>query len=83
MAKLLSKTENLLYFVVFYTNNLADTPRVRMEGQSSHALRYVHGLPPIRRWLGNETFNRIVLIFPSIFVCYNVFMNGVDPFDQF
>ncbi len=68
--------------VTFYTNDLADTPTSPIQEQNEETVRCVHGLAPMKRWMGNETFHRTELQVPAIIVAYNLFMNAVDRFDQ-
>ena len=70
--------------VVFYSNDLADTPREIISGvENDHTVECVHGLSKIKRWLGKEVFHRTILRVPAIVVAYNIFMNSVDRFDQY
>lgn len=51
--------------VVFYTNDLADTPDSDISGcKSQQAVKCVYGLSRLKRWLGNEIFHRTVLKLP-------------------
>ena len=69
--------------VIFYTNDLAGTPKQNIERQSTHTIRCVQGLAPMRRWMGNESMHRTLLHVPAVVVAYNMFMNGVDKYDQY
>ena len=61
--------------VVFYTNDLAETPRQDVEGSSEFTLKCVHGLAPLQRWIGNEAMTRTTLQVLCSIVAYNLFMN--------
>ena len=81
--------KNWLYFiqrqevVIFYTNDLTETPRQDVEGSSELTLKCVHDLTPLQRWIGNEAMTRTTLQVPCSIVAYNLFINSVDRFDQF
>lgn len=69
--------------VVFYTNDLCDTPtRAILDMDDDEAKHCVHGLAPIERWTGNESLHRSIFMVPAIIVAYNMFMNSVDRMDQ-
>jgi hypothetical protein len=69
--------------VIFYTNDLfCDVPEDIIPGTSDEAVKCVHGLVDIQRWLGSESFCRTTIRAPAIVVAYNYFMNGVDRMDQ-
>jgi hypothetical protein len=53
-----------------------------LPGTSDEAVKCVHGLVDIKRWLGSESFPRTTFKAPAIVVAYNYFMNGVDCMDQ-
>lgn len=40
--------------VLMYKNDLADTPRMVLDGKSDNTVRCVHGLDNLERWLGTE-----------------------------
>ncbi len=69
--------------VILYPNDLfCDVPEDIIYGTSDEAVKCVHGLVDIQRWLGSESFHRTTLRAPAIVVAYNYFMNGVDRMDQ-
>ena len=68
--------------VTFYTNDLAETPTVPVQGLTEESIQCVHGLAELHRWTGNECIHRTIFLVPAIVVAYNLFMNGVDRFDQ-
>lgn len=69
--------------VIFYTNDLADTPTADvLDGDSEEAIRCCHGLATANRWCGNEVMYRTELQVPAIMAVYNKFMNAVDRMDQ-
>lgn len=83
--------------VIMYTNDLASTPerpicdgwieKDRLEDPAEKsrletAIKCVHGLVDISRWVGTEYLHRTLFAVPAIFVAYNIFMNSVDRFDQ-
>jgi Transposase IS4 len=68
--------------VIFYSNDLASTPTVPIQGSTDEAIACVHGLAPMKLWLGHEVQNCTTLQVPSVIVAYNIFMNSVDRFDQ-
>lgn len=68
--------------VTFYTNDLAETPTVPVQGSTEESIRCVHCLAELHRWTGNECIHRTIFHVPAIVVAYNLFMNGVDRFDQ-
>lgn len=43
----------------------------------------LHGLAPLQRWTGDESLRHSTLQVPPLIIAYNLFMNGVDRFDQF
>ena len=69
--------------VTFYTNDLASTPTKQLQFKNKESVMCVRGLAPMERWLGNESMHRTVVQVPAIIVAYNIFMNGVDKFDQY
>jgi hypothetical protein len=69
--------------VVFYTNDLASTPIELINSPNNTSIECVKGLAPLKRWIGNESMHRTVLMVPAPIVAYNIFMNGVDRFDQY
>ena len=70
--------------VVFYSNDLADTPPPVICGaENADAVRCVHGLSSLERWTGNEIYHKTKLLVPAVIVAYNIFMNSVDRFDQY
>ena len=69
--------------VVFYTNDLASTPIELINSPNDTSIACVRGLAPLKRWIGNEAMHRTVLMVPVPIVAYNIFMNGVDRFDQY
>ena len=69
--------------VVFYTNDLADTPQTLFGDKSDeHAVRCVHGLATLFRWTGDSYHAKQSFKVPAPVVAYNLFMNGVDRADQ-
>lgn len=58
-------------------------PLVPLDSQNSLAIRWVHGLALIQLWLGTETFCGTVLMVLTAVVCYSIFVNNLDLFDQF
>lgn len=69
--------------VIFYSNDLAGTPSDHiLDGSSDEAIKCVHGLLPIKRWTGVESFHRTIFMVPAAIVAYNLFMNSVDRMDQ-
>lgn len=83
------KAKNCRYIIwkdktvaTFYTNDLKNTPREVVEGISDYTIDCVHGLAVLHRWTGEEVFHRTLFQTPAIIVAYNMFMNGVDRFDQ-
>ncbi|ETP50735.1 hypothetical protein F442_04006 [Phytophthora nicotianae P10297] len=69
--------------VIFYTNDLADTPTLRFQGpDNEEAIRVLHGLQPLNRWIGNEMMHRSVLKVPSSIVAYNIYMKSLDRVGQ-
>ena len=69
--------------VIFYTNDLAETPPLPIQGCNDESIKCVHGLAPINRWFGNESMHRSIIQVPAIIAAYNIFMNGVDRYDQY
>ena len=68
--------------VVFYSNDLAQTPSAPLVEATDEAIACVHGLASMSRWRGDESFHRSVIKVPSLALACSVFMNGVDRFDQ-
>ncbi|RLN49201.1 hypothetical protein BBJ28_00014775, partial [Nothophytophthora sp. Chile5] len=69
--------------VVFYTNDLAKTPRARvLTDDSDEAAVCCHGLYPLQRWADTESMTCTTLMVPTIIVAYNNAMNGVDRVNQ-
>lgn len=69
--------------VTLYINYLSDTPSQRIQRPSDHSILFVHGVFNMSRWLGGEILSRSELYVPALVVSYNLFMNGVDRFDQY
>lgn len=69
--------------VVFYTSDLAETPRRDDEGSSDFKIRCVHLIGTLKRFIGNETMTRTTLLVTSFTVAYKLFMNSVDSLDKF
>lgn len=53
-----------------------------MTWKDKRAVDCVHGLAPMKRWLGDEVAMRTTLMAPAVVVAYNKYMNSVDRFDQ-
>lgn len=68
--------------VVFYCNDLDGTPSAPVIAPCDHLIKYLYGLTNIRRWMETESMHATVLEVPAILLAYNIFMNGVDRFDQ-
>ena len=69
--------------VTFYTNDLyCDVPGDIVRGDDEEAIKCVHGVVKINRWMGNESMKRTEIMAPAVVVAYNFFMNGVDRMDQ-
>ena len=73
--------------VVFYTNNLIDTPtkdflHSAKETDSEEAIRCVGGLEYVERWDEECRNIRKLFLCPVFIALYNLFMNGVDCVDQ-
>ena len=70
--------------VIFYSNDLAETPSADfLSDESEDAIYCVNGLAAIKRWVkGIDIFHRSVFIVPSLIAAYNKFMSGVDRMDQ-
>ena len=72
--------------VVFYTNNLIDTPTKNFlhstnESDSEEAIRCVDGLAYVERWDDDCRNTRKKIICPTFIALYNMLMNGVDCMD--
>lgn len=46
------------------------------------AVKCVHSLAQLQRWIGYEILHRTTLNVPTVVVGYNLFVIGVDRFDQ-
>ncbi len=69
--------------VIIYTTDLNSTPsRDIIMGSDVEAIRCVHGLVSVDRWVGVEVFRRSKMKVPAIVAAYNIFMNSVDIMDQ-
>jgi len=69
--------------VVFYSNDLGQTPEEGFAGQeSNHAMGCVRGNAAIYRWTGQENIGRKKFCVPAMVNAYNTHMNGVDRYDQ-
>lgn len=68
--------------VVFYCNNLDGKPTAPVMASCKTSIKCVHGLTNIRRWMGTEAMHATVIEVPAILMSYNLFMNGIDRFDQ-
>jgi len=69
--------------VCFFTNNLLQTPQDKyMSCKDVRAVRCVHGLAPLKRWIGDKSLMPTTLMAPAIVVAYNRYMNLVNRFDQ-
>lgn len=69
--------------VVFYTDDLEDTPRSDLKGPSEHTRKCVREISKMKRWIGTESMHCTVLEFQVVIVAYNLSMNEVGRFDQF
>lgn len=69
--------------VVFYTKYIADTPYQDVEGIFDYILKFLHGLSPLKIWIGTEYMNRATFEVPCCIVAYSIFMNFVYRFDEF
>ena len=69
--------------VIFYSNDLANTPYARIcDSSDDRCVETVRGLVAIERWTGSEHIGRSRINCPAIIVSYQLFMNGVDRVDQ-
>ena len=68
--------------VLFYTNDLKETPTKRIQGVNEESVRCVGGLLILKRWTDECTTTSKLFYVSSIIVDYNNLMNGVDSFDQ-
>ena len=69
--------------VVFYTNDLADTPKVKYgTADDPHTVSCVHGLATLWRWTGHSYRVKKSFKVPAPVVAYNLFMNCVNRADQ-
>ena len=68
--------------VLFYTNDLKDTPTKIIQGVTEESVICVGGLLILKRWTDECTTTSKSFYVPSIIVAYNHLMNGVDIFDQ-
>lgn len=67
---------------MFYSNNLANTLLLRSHNSDEHTTRFVHDLEPLQLRLKNYFVTRTQLHVPAVIVTYNLFMKGVEHFDQ-
>ncbi len=68
--------------VTFYCNDLKDTPKERIQGETPNSIYCVHGLTTMKRWIKGCFMKKAIFKISSIISAYNMFMNGVDRFDQ-
>ena len=68
--------------VLFYTNDLKETPTKRIQGVNEESVRCVGGLLILKRWTDECTTTSKSFYVPSIIVAYNHLMNVFDIFDQ-
>lgn len=64
--------------VVLYKNDLAETPSQNVEGCHYYTIQCVHGVAPIKRWIGKEAISRTSLQVPSLIIELTRYMNSVD-----
>lgn len=58
----------VLMVIIFYKNDLGETPRKYVEGYNDFTIRCVDGLVPLQRGIGNEEISRTTLEVPSCIV---------------
>ena len=70
--------------ITCYCNDVTGKPGSRVvDPKDDETIIYcVHGLAPLHRWIGIESMYRTTFLVPALVVVYNIFMNGVDRFDQ-
>lgn len=69
--------------VIFYTNRVDIMPKNPVSDADEDAIEAFHGLAALLQWLGIESMCHFQLMVPAIIIGYNMFMNGVDRFDQY
>ena len=69
--------------VTIYTNDPTKTPLLGVTGgDQKSTLDCTYGTVFIQRWLGRKVHDCTYIPCPAPFAAYNIFMNGVDKFDQ-
>lgn len=68
--------------VEFYCNGLASTLMALVMKLCPNYFQCAHDMAKIRRWLGHESMHLSLVEVPPILTAYNLFMNGIDCFDQ-
>merc|ERR1712071_22961 len=64
-------------------NDLSSTPSQPLQGCSEESIMCVRGIVPLNYWFSHGKRHQTVVQVPGIIVAYNIFMNGVDRFDQY
>ena len=69
--------------VIFYSNDLGLTPsKPILHSHEDEAISAVRGIGNMQRWTGSENLVRTDFGTPNLIISCNMFMNGVDRFDQ-
>lgn len=71
-----------LNVVLFYCNDMEGTPTVPVMEPCDLSRNFVQGITSITIWMENKSMNLSFIELPSLVLAYNIFMNGVDWFDQ-
>lgn len=68
--------------VIFFSNDLQDTPTALVMASDTHAIKCVQGPSKIQQWRGTESMHPKTMEVPTRAMACNLFMNGMSCFDQ-
>lgn len=68
--------------MLFYSSKSYDTQEHDVLEATERSKRCIHSMIGIQQWQGDEALHQTLIKVPSLFMAYNLFMNGMDWFDQ-
>lgn len=67
---------------ILFSKDLQYTPSAPVMVPDAHAIKFVHSLTNMRRWLGTEFLHPTFVEVPAIVMAFNHFMKVINRFDQ-